>query len=93
MSEPDRFSQITHHLVSTAQAHHEATGGVNPHWARWYAEHLVEDLNDVLRSDMDVDELADWLTGADRRYQEEPQDHSWPKAYAAWLIAEHESAG
>lgn len=93
MSEPDPFTQLTHHLVSTAQAHHEATGGANPGWARWYAERLVDDVNDVLGSDMDVDELTGWLTEADRRYRDEPQDHSWPKAYAAWLIAEQESAG
>jgi hypothetical protein len=91
MSESETFDEIVHHLVSTAQAHHEATGGVNPAWAQWYAERLVGDLNEVLGSEMDVDGLADWLTEADRRYQEEPQDHSWPKAYAAWLIAEQSS--
>jgi hypothetical protein len=92
MSDTDRFDEIVHHLVSTAKAHHEATGGDNPAWARWYAEHLVDDLNAVLGSDMDVDGLADWLEEADRRYRTEPQDHSWPKVYAAWMLAE-QSAG
>jgi hypothetical protein len=93
MSESDTFTEIVHHLVGTAQAHHEATGGVNPGWARWYAEHLVDDLNEKLGSSMELDELADWLEVADRRYREEPQEHSWPKAYAAWLMAEQQSAG
>ena len=92
MSESDSFSEIVHHLVRTAQAHHEATGGTNPEWALWYAEHVAGDINQVLGAAMEVGELAAWLEGADRRYREEPQEHSWPKAYAAWLMAEHESA-
>ena len=92
MSDSETFDKIVHHLVRTAQAHHEATGGVNPAWAQWYAERLVNDLNEVLGSEMEVDGLADWLTEADRRYREEPQDHSWPKAYAAWLMSEQQSS-
>jgi aromatic ring-opening dioxygenase catalytic subunit (LigB family) len=93
MSDSKTFDAVVHNLVRTAKAHHEATGGVNPEWARWYAEYVVDDLNDVLGSGMDVEELADWLTEADRRYREEPQEHSWPKAYAAWLIDENQTAG
>ena len=89
MVAPDHFDEIVSHLVATANAHHAATGGVNPKWARWYAEHLVDDLNSVLSSDIAVDELADWLAGADRRYRSEPQTSSWPKAYAVWLIEKY----
>lgn len=88
MSESDVHSDIVHHLVGTAKAHHEATGGVNPRWARWYAERLIDDLNEALQSDMDLDELEQWLIEADRRYRAEPQTESWPKVYARWLIAE-----
>ena len=35
---------------------------------------------------MDVGELENWLIDADRRYREEPQTRSWPKAYATWLL-------
>lgn len=90
MAKPDRSDEIVGHLVATAKAHHAATGGVNPQWARWYAEHLVDDLNQSLNSDMEVDELETWLTAADRRYRDEPQTTSWPKAYAAWLRADYE---
>ena len=86
-SEP--FDEIVGYLVATAKAHHAATGGVNPEWARWYAEHLIEDLNSVFSSEIESDELADWLAEADARYRSEPQTSSWPKAYAAWLIAEY----
>ena len=85
----DHFDEIVSHLVATAKAHHAATGGVNPEWAHWYAEHLVDDLNSVLSSDIEADELADWLAGADRRYRSEPQTSSWPKAYSVWLIEKY----
>lgn len=86
MVSSESFDEIVGCLVATANAHHAATGGVNPDWARWYAEHLTDDLNSVLSSEVGVDELADWLTDADNRYRSEPQTQSWPKSYAAWLI-------
>jgi hypothetical protein len=74
------------YLITTANAHHEATGGVNPKWAEWYAGDLIDNVNRVLDADMSVDELAEWLIEADRRYQEEGPKMSWPKAYASWLL-------
>ncbi len=89
MAQPDSFDEIVGYLVETAKAHHAATGGVNPKWARWYAERLLDDLNTALDVEMDVDELEAWLVAADRRYREEPQTVSWPKAYAAWLRSDY----
>ena len=37
----------------------------------------------VLDAEMSVDELAEWLIRADRRYREEDPELSWPKVYAA----------
>jgi hypothetical protein len=85
----DRFDLIVGYLVATARSHHAATGGVNPEWARWYAANLVDDLNSVFSSGIEADELAGWLAEADRRYLNEPQTSSWPKAYAAWLIEDY----
>ena len=80
--------EVVGYLVATAKAHHAATGGVNPRWAHWYAEHLVDDLNRALDADMSVDQLEKWLTAADERYRQEPGELSWPRAYAAWLRAD-----
>jgi len=44
-------------------------------------------VNRVLDADMSVDELTEWLIGADRRYREEDPELSWPKVYASWLLA------
>lgn len=89
MQESDRFEEVAGLLVTTAKAHHAATGGVNPRWARWYAEHLIDDLNASLDVHFDVDQLEAWLIDADVRYRQGPQTASWPKAYASWLVAEH----
>ncbi len=86
MSDAETRSELVGYLVTTAKAHHKATGGVNPQWAEWYAEHLITDVNRVLNADMSVDELAEWLIGADRRYHEEGPELSWPKVYASWLL-------
>ena len=91
MSDSNLLDAVADRMVTTARAHHEATGGANPQWARWYAEHLIDDLNETLQSDMEIDELERWLTDADRRYREEPQTGSWPKIYAGWLIAERQT--
>lgn len=81
----------THHdlvglLVRTAKAHHAATGGPNPDWASWYAEHAVDRVNELLDHEMSVAELAAWLHEADTRYRAEEPEESWPKAYASWLL-------
>ena len=88
MSDTKLIEQVARLLANTARAHHAATGGVTPGWSRWYAEHLVDDVNDLLRTDVEASALETWLTDADRRYREESGVLSWPKAYAGWLITE-----
>lgn len=72
--------------METARAHHAATGGTNPQWANWYAEHSVTDINGLLGTEMTVAQLTDWLATADRRYVSEEPEESWPRAYATWLL-------
>lgn len=86
MNDPDLHHVLVGRLITTARAHHTATGGVNPQWAQWYAEYLLDDLNNTLGTDLETADLADWLDRADRRYNEESPDTSWPKAYATWLL-------
>lgn len=83
---PDTMHQLIGHLIDTARAHHEATGGINPQWAQWYAARLIEPVRQLVDDQMTVDDLALWLEDADRRYQDEDLDVSWPKAYAGWLL-------
>lgn len=88
MTQSGSHDEVVGHLVATAKAHHAATGGVNPNWARWYAAHLVDDLNLALGADMSVGQLEEWLIAADARYRDGSQELSWPKAYAVWLRAD-----
>lgn len=85
--EPSLHHEVVSVLINTAKAHHDATGGPNPQWAEWYAEHAVDDINQLLSSEMTAIELAEWLAQADLRYREENPEESWPKAYASWLLA------
>jgi len=82
----DLHHELMGALAGAARAHHAATGGVNPQWADWYAEHLIEDVNRLLGTDKSVDELAGWLSRADERYRSEEPEESWPRAYADWLM-------
>jgi hypothetical protein len=88
MSEQDTVESLVTLLKQTARAHHEATGGVNPAWAEWYAEHMIEDLRNLSIKEMTTDELSTWLADADRRYRAETPEMSWPRAYATWFIEE-----
>jgi len=88
MSNTNLIDQLARLLANTARAHHAATGGATPGWSRWYAEQLVDDVNDLLRTDVAASELETWLTDADRRYREESHVMSWPNAYAGWLVTE-----
>ena len=86
MTEPDMATTLKGILVRTAQAHHAATGGTNPQWAEWYAEHMVEELNRAQDHQWTIADLAAWLTAADERYRADEQDVSWPHAYADWML-------
>jgi hypothetical protein len=86
VGDPSLHHEVVVLLIKTAEAHHAATGGPNPRWAEWYAEHAAYDLNRLLDSEMTVGELADWLAQADVRYRNENPAESWPKAYASWLL-------
>lgn len=88
MTQEDRTYSLMGVLVETARAHHAATGGPNPEWAKWYAESAVDEVNQILGAKMTTGELADWLVAADRRYTEERPKLSWPRAYATWLLEE-----
>lgn len=84
----DVFDDLVRCLVDTANAHHDATGGSSPGWARWYAERSLDAVNRALRVEMTRDQLEIWLANADRRYKEVDRPRSWPEMYASWLIEE-----
>ena len=86
MADDDALDGLVERLKATARAHHEATGGVNPAWAEWYAEHMIDDISEFSKKEMTVEALSEWLAEADRRYRSETPDMSWPRAYATWML-------
>ena len=88
MSESNVQQILTDLFIEAAQAHHKATGGANPNWADWYADHLLVALGEATGRPMNKTELRDWLLNADARFSAEPQDKKWPMAYAEWMSDE-----
>jgi len=86
VTDDDRRRALSRLLAATARAHHEATGGENASWPRWYAEQMEGRLDEILGISPDLETVAAWLAAADDRYRGESPDASWPSAYAAWII-------
>lgn len=84
--DPERLRELARLLAATARAHHQATGGPNPGWARWYAEHLEGKVEPVLGFSPGVAALEEWLTHADEAHRAEAPEERWPAYYAEWIL-------
>ena len=85
----NKTSAITDLLKRSGQAHHQAflaTDGDDPEWPTWYADYLMDDLNALLGTPLDRDQLADLLVELDREYRRGAGDTAWPQFYAEHLI-------
>lgn len=76
-------------LADTARAHHEATGGVNADWARWYAERMTGDIDEFVGYSPPVETVEQWLIAADEQYRAEEREERWPPYYARLFIEEY----
>ena len=77
-------------LAETAHAHHEATGGVNPEWAAWYADYLFGKIDPYVGFSPDRATIEGWLTAAEQRHQtEEPDEKYWPTLYARYILEDY----
>ncbi len=88
MTGTDAGAGLQELLLAAATAHHDATGGPDPEWRRWYAEFLEGRIDRYLdrRRAPDADEIEEWLSVAATRHQGRPFDE-WPETYAG-VIAE-----
>lgn len=77
-------------FVQTGRAHHEATGGINPGWAQWYAEYLHPRLGDVVGLSPSVEDIERWITSADEEYRRVQPAESWPRYYVELFLKEFE---
>jgi hypothetical protein len=86
MADRDTVTQLGRLFGAVARDHHEATGGTNPDWARWYADHLLGQVDELVGYSPDVDEIESWLIEADRLYRAESPESRWPFFYAELIL-------
>lgn len=81
MNDESQRASLGRLFAQTGHAHHEATGGINPGWALWYAEYLHPRLDDVVGVSPSVEDLERWISSADEEYRRVQPDESWPRYY------------
>jgi glutaredoxin len=68
------------------QAHHAATGGDDPDWPIWYADHLQEPFAQRLDMNFHKSQLIYCLMNADFEHQARSPDSEWTEYYADQLL-------
>lgn len=86
MADRDSVTQLGRLLAATARSHHEATGGVNEHWAEWYASRLVGEIDSHVGFSPSLDQVREWLTIADEKHRAEAPEARWPFYYAELIL-------
>jgi hypothetical protein len=86
MADRDSVTQLGRLLGAVARAHHEETGGVNEHWAEWYASRLVGEIDSHVGFSPSLDKVREWLTGAHEKYRAEASEARWPFYYAELIL-------
>ncbi len=87
-------TQIADLLQETAHAHHQAyleTGGFDPEWPLWYAQHLQEKLSTLLNHPLTQSELVYHIIRLDKAYTTKARRQPWQEFYAQELISEYSS--
>lgn len=88
--EPERIEKLVELFRATSEAHGEAfaeSDGVDPDWASWFANELVEPLNELLGSELDHGQIAALLAEAEQEHIITSPGREWPAYYADFFIA------
>lgn len=87
------LNQLNHQLLDlfskTGQLHADAfiaLDGEDAEWPIWYAEHLKNDLNSLLKTHFTVSELAYFLVQIENERQLFYNESEWPKFYAEKML-------
>ncbi len=77
-------------LRDVASRHHtrfKKTRGEDMNWPEWYAEHMLDKVNFVLKTDLTSIDLAYLLTLAYKRFrQEQLAEEKWADFFAEYLV-------
>ncbi len=88
-SESSQVEELAQLLMTTGHAHHEAfiaTDGFDPDWAIWYANHVVDQVNSLLGTELSRAEFVYELIGLSREQPANAPDVPWPEYYASRLV-------
>ena len=89
MNRGDVERQLTELFREAGKAHHEAfaeTGGADPEWPIWYADHLVERLRSRLTSQLTRSRIVYCLIAAEEERQSLAPDSPWADYYARHFV-------
>ncbi|UCD23073.1 MAG: hypothetical protein JSW51_08370, partial [Gemmatimonadota bacterium] len=74
---------------SVGKAHHKAyrdSGGADPEWPAWYAEHLHGELVNLVDSELSKSQLIYLLVLADKKRSKKKPKGDWPRYYAKFVL-------
>jgi hypothetical protein len=83
------LQQIIDILVETVSAHHEAfgeSGGIDPEWPLWYAQHTREALCEALGANFTLSELVYLYLQLDGELRLRAPGAYWPAFYAKSMV-------
>ncbi len=88
MSDRELIKQLEALFQETGQAHHEAfveSGGEDPEWPLWYAEHALEKLKELLNVSFTKSQLVYLLLTASNEQQVRAPGADWAWYYARFF--------
>lgn len=85
----DVITKLTSLLNQTGEAHHKAfisTNGNDEHWAKWYAEYLINHhIEQLLKVQISTQKLEQLIQKANKKLLSESKKSTWQKYYAQHL--------
>jgi NAD(P)H-hydrate epimerase len=86
------INELANLLNEAAEAHHKAfaaTEGVDPDWPTWYADYLLEKMQQMLNAKFTKSELIYLLVSAEKKNGVIAPGAYWPRFYARFIISRY----
>jgi len=83
------IDELANMLNETAEAHHKAfvaTEGEDPDWPIWYADYLLDNMQQLLKAKFTKSELIYLLVSAEKRNGSVAPGAYWPRFYAKYFV-------
>jgi hypothetical protein len=93
---PDQRKQLVVLFQETGPAHHQAyiqTDGADPEWPLWYAEHMQENLNGLLKTSFTRSKIVQLLVSASEEQEARAPGADWTAYFADYFLSHISQAG